>query len=152
MTTTTRQTSSLKLGPGKSRLTRVTNNKISNSTRTRTKTGENSYITQTAGPKGFTTTSTSKSGGITRSVTTRSNHSAPKSPKTSSRRSSSRSSKSSSGDASGALGLLMLIGLFTGIWFILKSLFSWATTSKDVTVTPESAPAIEANADPLLLK
>lgn len=74
---------------------------------------------------------------------------APSFPKS---RSSSRSTRSSSGDAGGALALLLLIGLFTGLWFAIKSLYSWATTSKDVTVTPESAPAIEANADPLLLK
>ena len=152
MTTTSRTTSSVNLGGGKTRVTRVTGNKISTSYKTKTKTGNGSCITQTSGPRGFTTTSSNKSGGVTRSVTTRSNHSSPKFSKSSSSRSSSRSTRSSSGDAGGALALLLLIGLFTGLWFAIKSVYSWATTSKDVTVTPESAPAIEANADPLLLK
>jgi hypothetical protein len=48
--------------------------------------------------------------------------------------------------------LLLTIGLFTGLWFVVKSLYSWATKQKDVTEPTEAAPAIEANADPLLLK
>lgn len=75
-----------------------------------------------------------------------------KAPKTSGHRSSSRSSRSSSGNAAGAFELALFIGLITGIWFVIKSIYLWATKQKDVTVTPESAPAIEANADPLLLK
>jgi lipopolysaccharide biosynthesis protein len=46
----------------------------------------------------------------------------------------------------------LLVGLFTGLWFVLKSLYSWTTKQKVVPVTPASDTAIEANADPLLLK
>lgn len=63
-------------------------------------------------------------------LTTRYTENQPKSSKPMKTTRTSRSSRSSSGDAGGALALMMLIGLFTGLWFVLKSLYDWATKQK----------------------
>lgn len=117
MTTPSRTTSSVNMGGGRTRVTRVTGNKISTSYKTKTKTGNGSCITQTSSNRGFTTTSSNKSGGVTRSVTTSSHRSTPKAPTQKSRSSPrSSSSRSRSSSNSGVLGQLLvasIVGLVT---------------------------------------
>ena len=55
-------------------------------------------------------------------------------------RSTSRNTRSS-GDGGAALGMLVIVGIFTGLWFVIKAVYSWATKHKDVPV----APSIENN-------
>jgi hypothetical protein len=160
MAITVRRTSTQHIGPkgsGKSAITRFgKNGTMSTSYKTRIKTGDNTWITQTCGNNRMTSTSSSKVGNMTTSVTNRG--SVPKAYKPTKSTSTSRTTRSSGrkGNGPGIEGALLL-GVIAGVWFLLMAVFkgframfamftkkAGTTQSSSGLMSTQEVPAIEA--------
>jgi hypothetical protein len=124
MAITVRKTTAQHIGPkgsGQTKIIRQGKNGTTTSYKTRIKTGPDTWITQTTNNGRMTSTSSVKMGGTTTSVTNRG--SAPKLSKIKSSSSSNRVSRTARKGSGMAIDGVILLGLITGIWFLLMAVF-----------------------------